>query len=49
MRMLFDDLVGEVEDRGRDRQAERLGGLQVDDQLEPRRLLNGQVRGLGAL
>ena len=27
MRMLFDDLVGEAEDRLRDRQTERLGSL----------------------
>src|SRR5437868_4784088 len=30
----FDYLVGAGEDRLRDRQAERLGGLEVDDQLE---------------
>src|SRR6266481_5492443 len=34
--------------RLRDRQAEGLGGLEVDDQLELRRLLDGQVRGVGA-
>jgi putative ABC transport system substrate-binding protein len=32
--MLFDDLIGAGEDRGRYRQAQRLGGLEVDDQLE---------------
>jgi hypothetical protein len=32
----------------RDRQPERLGGLEVDDQFELRRLLDGQVGGLGA-
>ena len=37
---LFDDLVGAGEDRWRDCQAERLGGLQVDHQLESRRLLD---------
>src|SRR6266446_2645832 len=31
------------------RQAERLGGLEVDHQLELRRLLDGEVAGLGAL
>jgi transposase len=45
----FDDLVGKIEDRGRDRQPERFGGPQVNNQLEPCRLLNGQVGGLGAL
>ena len=29
-RLLFDDLVGATEDRQRDRQPERIGGLQVD-------------------
>ena len=38
----------EQERRG-DRDPERLGGLQVDDQLELRGLLHGQVRGFGAL
>src|SRR6516225_7440422 len=36
----FDDLVGAGEDRWRNRQAQRLGGLEVDDQLELRRLLD---------
>ncbi len=31
------------------RQAERLGGLEIDDQLECRRLLDRQIGGLGAL
>ena len=35
----FDDLVGAGEDRLRDGQAERLGGLEIDDQLEFCRLL----------
>ena len=34
--------------RRRDREAQRLGGLAVDDQLELRGLLDGQVGGLGA-
>ena len=37
-----------LQQRRRDRQAEGLGGLEVDDQLELRRLLDGQVGGLGA-
>jgi hypothetical protein len=45
----FDDLVGKIEDCWWDRQSERFGGLQVDDQLEPCRLLNRQVGGFGAL
>ena len=44
---LFDDLVGAGEDRWRDRQAERLRGFQVDDQLELNRLLHRQVGRLG--
>ena len=39
----LDDLVGTGEDRRRDRQAKRLGGLEVCDQLEGRRLLNRQI------
>jgi hypothetical protein len=37
------------EDRGRDSQAERLGGAEIDDQLERRRLLDRQIGRLGAL
>src|SRR5262245_20390261 len=36
---LFDHLVGEREHRGRDREAERLGGLQIDRQRVLRWLL----------
>jgi hypothetical protein len=43
----FDHLICAGEDRLRDRQAERLGGLEIDDQLEPRRALNRQVGRLG--
>jgi hypothetical protein len=35
--------------RRRDRQAERLGGLQIDDELEGRRLLHRQIGRVGAL
>src|SRR5713101_7270832 len=45
----LDDLIRPPQQRWRDRQAEGLGGLEVDDQLELRRLLDGQVGGLGAL
>src|SRR6516162_4795777 len=45
----LDDLVGTGEDRRRDRQAKRLGGLEVYDQLEGRRLLNRQIGRLSAL
>src|SRR5438874_2799848 len=38
----FDDLGGAGEDRWRDGEAEFVRGLQIDDQLEFRRLLNWQ-------
>jgi hypothetical protein len=38
---LLDHLVGEVEHIRRNREAERLGSLEVDDQLELGRLLDG--------
>ena len=44
---LLDHLIRPLQERRRDRQPEGLGGLEVDDQLELRRLLHGQVGGLG--
>jgi hypothetical protein len=44
---LLDDLIRLQQDRLRDRQPERLGGLEVDDQLELLWLLDGEVAGLG--
>ena len=45
---LLDNLVGAHQHRVRHSEAERLGGLEVDDQLEGRRLLDRQIGGLGA-
>src|SRR5439155_4418206 len=45
----FDDLVGAGEDRRRDRQAERRGSLEIDDQLECGWLLHRQIGWLGTL
>jgi hypothetical protein len=42
---LLDHLIRPLEERRRDRQAESLGGLEVDHQLELRGLFNGQVAG----
>ena len=42
----FDDLVGAGEDRWRYRQTERLCGVEVDDQLDPRGLNDRQLCGL---
>src|SRR5262245_64862410 len=44
---LFDYPVRAMEHRWRDRQLECLGRLQVDDQLEFGRLLDGEVGGFG--
>jgi hypothetical protein len=45
----LDHLVRQEQDGRWDREAQRLGGLQVDDQLKFRGLLHRQVGGLGAL
>ena len=46
---LFDHLVGAREQRGRDLQAERLCGLEVDHKFILGRCLNRQIRGFLAL
>ena len=46
--VLLDHLIRPLQERRRDRQTEGLGGLEVDDQLERRRLLHWEVGGLGA-
>src|SRR4030095_10317143 len=46
---LLDHLIRLEKKRRGDGQAERLGGLEVDDQLELRGLLDRQVRRLGTL
>src|SRR5207245_5241188 len=48
-RALFEHVVGPQQECLLDREAERLGGLQVDDQLELRRLLDREVGRLGPL
>src|SRR5262252_9772251 len=48
-RGLLYDVIRPPQQGRRDREAERLGGLGVDHQLELRRLLHGQVSGLCAL
>jgi hypothetical protein len=45
----FDHLIGAAEQRQRNGDAERLGGLEVDDQLDFYCLLDRQVGGLVAL
>src|SRR5262245_24697528 len=46
---LFDDLIRPQQQRRRDGEADRLGGLEVDDQIELARLLNRKVTRLGTL
>ena len=46
---LFDDLVGTGEDRWRHRETERLGGFQIDQELELRRLINRNVARFGTV
>jgi len=45
----LNNLIGAGQDRRRDGEAECLGGFQIDDQFESRRLRNGQVGGLRTL
>src|SRR6266478_7186537 len=45
----IDHLIRPLQERRREREAEGLGGLEVDDQLELRRPLDGQVAGLRTL
>jgi hypothetical protein len=45
----FDHVLRAQQQRRRDRETERLGGLEVDHELELRRLLDGRVGGLSAL
>ena len=49
MGTLIDHLVSECEQRGRYGETERLGDLDVNDQLELSRLLDGEVGGLSPL
>src|SRR5262245_65611176 len=45
---LLDDLVRSGQDRLRDREPQRLRGLEIDDQLELRGLLHREIGGLGS-
>jgi hypothetical protein len=45
----FDDFVGRGDQRRRNGEAEGFGGLEVDGQLETRRLLDRQIAGLRTL
>src|SRR5215510_5348603 len=46
---LFNDLIRPQQQRRRDGEAERFGGLEVDDELELRWLLDGKTSRLRAL
>src|SRR5215468_10289912 len=46
---LLDDVVGAGEDRLRDRQSERLRGLEIDRKIESGRQLDRQIGGLASL
>jgi len=48
-RRLLNHLIRPPHERLGDRQPERLGGLEIDDQLELGGLLDGEIGGLGAL
>src|SRR5215468_5220614 len=45
----FDHPIRSSQHVGRNRQADLLGGFQIDDKFKLRRLLNGQICGLGSL
>jgi hypothetical protein len=45
----LDHLIRALQERRRDREAKGIGGLEVDDQLELRSLLDGEVARLRAL
>src|SRR5215831_15100979 len=45
----FDHLVGAAQQRDSEHDAERPGGLDIDNQLKFHRLLDGQIAGLGSL
>ena len=46
---LLDHLIGAGEDRGRDRQAQRVGGLQIDGKSVMGRLFDRQIARCGAV
>jgi hypothetical protein len=46
---LLDDLVGAQQERLWHRQPDRLGGREIDDQLEFSRLLDRDIGGLGPM